>query len=126
MSNSHDPEPDEEYWHWLAAALFLLIPVDMLTTLFAAAERGTRAEANPLMQWALDRGLPTLVLLHLAAVGLAVGFFWALVQTLRRTPPRYRGHFATAIELWLGFLLAAGLFVLANNLSVILLGESLL
>ncbi len=40
----------EEYWDWVAVALFLLVTVDMLTTMFAAAALGPVAEANPLMR----------------------------------------------------------------------------
>lgn len=125
MAPLSTPDRIEEYWDWLAVALFLLVTVDMLTTVFAAAKLGTAGEANPLMRWALNRGLATLVLINLAVVGLVVGFFWGLVEMLERTPPRYRHGFGIVVELWLGLLLLVGLFVLANNLSVIILGKSL-
>lgn len=97
----------------------------MLTTIFAAAAVGTAAETNPLVRWALDHGLPTLVVLDLVAVVLVVGFFYALVEMLERTPPGYRRPFAAVIEVWLGLLVVAGLAVLANNLSVVVFGSSL-
>lgn len=121
-----DPGRIDEYWDWLAVALFLLVTLDMLTTVFAAAELGTAAEANPLMRWALDRGMGTLVALNLAVVGLAVGFFWALVRTFRQAPPRYRRALGLLIEAWLGLLVFVGLLVLANNLAAVVLGRSLL
>lgn len=115
-----------EYWSWIAVALFLLITVDMLTTIFAAAVLGTAAEANPLMRWTLQQGMVVLVAVNLATAVLAVGFFYALLEMLRRTPPAYERAFALLIELWLGLLLFAGLAVFANNLSAIVLGNSLL
>lgn len=115
-----------EYWSWITVVLFLLVTVDMLTTIFAAAAVGSDAEANPLMRWALDQGIGTLVLLNLSALVLAVGFFYALLEMLRRTPSRYQRPFALAIEVYIGVLLFAGLVVLANNLSVVVLGSSLL
>lgn len=120
------PDRIVEYWSWVAWALFLLVTVDMLTTLFAASVLGTGAEANPLMRWALERGLLVLLGLNLAAVGFVVAFFYALVRMLERTPERYQWGFALAVEVWLGLLIFAGLAVFANNLSAIFLGRSLL
>ena len=116
----------EEYWSWVAVALFLLVTVDLLTTLAAARAVGPGAEANPLVRWALDRSLSLLVAVNVAVVVLAAAFFWALMAMLRRTPAPYHRHFALVIELWLGALLAAGLFVFANNLVVVVFGASLL
>lgn len=115
-----------EYWDWITVALFLLVTVDMLTTIFAAAALGTEAEANPVIRWALRRGVGTLVALNLAAVVLSVGLFYALLELLQRTPAQYQRQFALAIEVYLGLLVVAGLGVLANNLSAVLLGSSLL
>ena len=63
---------------------------------------------------------------HLAVVVLVTGCFRLLVERLRRTPAPANYYFALAIEMWLGFLVSVGLGVFANNLSVIVLGESLL
>ncbi|WP_248896270.1 DUF5658 family protein [Haloplanus halobius] len=116
----------EEYWDWITVALFLLLTVDLLTTLAAARLVGTGAESNPLMRWLLGRSLAVVVGAHLlVAVVVAVGFR-LLVERLRRTPPPANRYFAALIEVWLGVLVAAGLLVFANNLAVIVLGESLL
>lgn len=115
-----------EYWDWIAVSLFLLVTVDMLTTMFAAAELGPAAEANPIMRWALAQGTWTLVAVNLAVVVLAVSFFYGLVEMLKRSPPRVRRPFAIAVEVWLGLLVFAGLLILANNLAAIVLGSSLL
>lgn len=116
----------EEYWGWVAAALFLLLSLDLLTTYYAAATVGVGAEANPLMTWLLGESLPVVVAVHLVVVGLAVGFFAGLMRTYRRTPAAYRPAFGLLIECWLGALVAAGLAVFANNVAVVVLGRSLL
>lgn len=116
----------EEYWGWAAAALFLLVTVDLLTTMYAAAVVGAEAEANPLMRWALGQPLPVLVVVNLGATVLAVVVFRGLMETYRVTPARVRPYYGLLIEAWLGLLVAAGLALFANNLSVIVLGESLL
>lgn len=115
-----------EYWEWVAVALFLLTTVDLLTTLFAAATVGVAYETNPLVRWLLRRSLPGLVAANLAAVVVGAVGFRGVVATLERTPPRLRPYYALVVEAWLGLLVAVGLAVFANNLSVILLGQSLL
>lgn len=115
-----------EYWGWLAAALFVLLSLDLLTTVYAAAVVGIDAEANPLVRWALAEGLLVLVAVNLAAALLVVVLFYGLVELLETAREPLDAIIARGIELWLGLLLAAGLFVFANNLSVILLGRSLL
>mgnify|MGYP006274702443 FL=1 len=65
----------EEYWGWGAATLFLLISVDLLTTMYAAAVAGPASEANPLTRWALGQSLAVLVGVNLCAVVLAGSSF---------------------------------------------------
>ncbi|MFB6081661.1 MAG: hypothetical protein ABEJ67_02450 [Halanaeroarchaeum sp.] len=115
----------EEYWDWFAAALFLVITVDMVTTVYAAAVVGNAAEANPLTRWAITQGMGVFAAINVLATVGAVGVFAILMRLLRRAEPPGRRVFALATEVWLGLLLTAGLFVFANNLSVIFLGESL-
>jgi len=116
----------EEYWDWITVALFLLLAVDLLTTLVAARLVGTGAESNPLMRWLLNRSILVVIGAHLAVVVLVTGFFRLLIDRLRRTSSPENRYFAVLIEVWLGFLVAVGLGVFANNLSVIVLGGSLL
>lgn len=116
----------EEYWDWFAGALFLLVTVDLLTTFGAIRKYGLEAEINPLIVWLARRGVVVLVVAHLVVVVLAVVAFAGLVRMLRRTDPPHDRYLALCIEGWLGLLLAAGLLVFANNLSVIVLGGSLL
>ncbi len=115
-----------EYWEWIAVALFLLLTVDLLTSLYAAAEAGVEAEVNPLMAYLLGEPLVVLLAVHLGITVLAVGFFHGLMETFLATPARFRRIYGLLIELWLGILLTVGLAVFANNLSVIVLGEGIL
>ncbi|AUV81731.1 hypothetical protein C2R22_08780 [Salinigranum rubrum] len=116
----------EEYWDWLTVALFLLVTVDLLTTLGAAARFGVGTEANPLVASLLSGPLWALVVTNLVAVVAAVGGFAAVLRLLRETSPRLRAGFALTVELWLGLLVAGGLLVFANNLAVVVHGVSLL
>lgn len=114
-----------EYWDWFAVALFLLITIDMLTTRFAAVAAGAGAEINPIMRWVLAQNLAVLIAVNLTATVIAVGSFYVLMQLLESSPAPYDRYMAWGIEIWLGVLVAGGLFVFANNLSVIVLGQSL-
>lgn len=116
----------EEYWDWIAVALFLLLGVDLLTTLAAARVVGVGAESNPLMRWLLGRDIVVVIAAHLVVVVLVTGCFRLLIGHLRRTPAPADRYFALLIEAWLGVLVAVGLGVFANNLTVIVLGQSLL
>lgn len=122
----HLPDRREEYWSWAAGALYILLTLDLLTTLYAAALYGSAAEANPWMRWALEQGIETLVLLNLGALVLLAVLFYGMIELTVRAPPRQRRIIALAFEVWIALVLAAGLFVFANNLSVIVLGESLI
>lgn len=124
METRLDPKV-EEYWSWAAVALYLLVPVDLLTTLYAAADVGVAAEANPFMAWLIVQPATIVAGVNVGAVVLAATFFYALMEMYRRTPTPYDHYFGAAIEAWLGGLVAAGLILFANNLSVIVLGQSL-
>ena len=115
-----------EYWDWLAVTLFLLVTVDMVTTVYAAHVVGFSAEANPLVRWTVATGPAAFAAVNLAAVVVAVGLFDRVVARLRRTPAPLDRYFAAGIEAWLGLLFAAGLLVFANNLLVVFHGRSLL
>ncbi|MFB6219308.1 MAG: hypothetical protein ABEH77_09100 [Halobacteriaceae archaeon] len=115
----------EEYWDWVAVALFLLVTLDMLTTIFASVEYGPIAEVNPLVRWALGHGVGALAALNLVSVLAAVVLFRLLIGRLSRAPAPADRYLSRLVEVWLGLLVAAGLAVFANNLSVVVLGESL-
>jgi len=116
----------KEYWDWVAVALFLLVTLDLLTSLYAASVVGLEHESNPLMAWLLAQSLPIIVGLHLVAVVLAAVFFHGIIELIRQTSPVYRAVMMRGLEIYLGLLIAVGLFLFANNLSVIVLGRSLL
>jgi hypothetical protein len=115
-----------EYWDWVAVALFLLVPVDLQTTLFAAETLGHGGEANPVVAWMLTLPLGSFVAVNLCVLVLAGAFFHGLHETMVETPEPYDRYFEVGVETWLGTLVAVGLFVFANNLAAIVHGTSLL
>ena len=115
----------EEYWDWVAVALFLWLAVDLLTSLSAAATVGLEAESNPLMAWLLGQRLAVVVAVHLAITVAAVGLFAVLFAQARAVPRRFQRHVRVGLEAFLGGLVALGLFALANNMTVIAFGEGL-
>lgn len=107
-------------------ALFVLITVDMITTIYAAWYVGPASEANPLMRWALGQGMITVTLVNLLATVVAVGGFYLLMQALQATESPYDRYVALGVEAWLGVIISGGLFIFANNLYVIFHGRMLL
>ncbi len=126
MERDHLDEWTDDYWSWVAVVLFLLIPVDLRTTAGAATLYGAQAETNPLMRWLLTRRFATIVAVHLVVLVAVVVSFRAMILLLEATDERHQRAFAYGIEAFVGLLLLVGLVVFANNLSVIVLGESLL
>lgn len=126
LPKSPDEEQVEEYWSWFAVALFLLLTVDLLTSVGAALEVGLQAEINPLMRWLLGIDLVAVTVVHLLVLVVAVLCFAGMMHLLGRTSNPIESRYSTAIEVWLGVLVAGGLFIFANNLSVIVHGTSLL
>lgn len=122
----HRRHLEDEYWSWFAVALFLLLSVDLLTSTGAAVKHGIDAEINPIMRWFLAQDLVAITLVHLLVAVLAVYAFWGVLFFLRRTPSPIDRYFTYFVEGWLGLLVAAGLFLFANNMSVIVLGQSLI
>lgn len=115
----------EEYWAWIGGALFLLITLDLLLSLYAAAAVGIEHESNPVMAWLLVQPLSTIVAVHVGAAVLVAALFYGLGELITEAPEPRRRQLMRATELFVGLLLAAGLFVFANNLSVIVYGASL-
>ena len=107
-------------------ALFLLLSVDLLLTMGAAALHGLEAEANPLMRWVLGQGLLVIIAVHVGVLLLAVAAFRRLLAFSAGLSGSLLSVYRLVIELWLGLLIAAGILVYANNLSGIVLGASLL
>lgn len=116
----------DAYWWWFGAALFLLVPADMITTIVAVSKYGTGVEANPIMRWLLSRGLVYVTVANLVAALLAVCLFSMLLTVVRRTTDPHDTYLSRAVETWLGLLLAFGLLVVTNNIAVLVWGESVL
>lgn len=110
----------KRWWIGFAAALFLLVPVDLLTTLAVVDEHGIAVEVNPIMRWLLAQGALLLVLAHLAVVVAAVWSFHVAVGAIQRTSVSSRPSFAYGVDIWLTLILAAGAVIVANNLLVLL------
>lgn len=116
----------EEYWAWVVGTLYILLTLDLLTTVYAAGLYGPEAEANPYVQWALGEGILTIVALNLSVLIILVVLFHGYFRLLRRVDGPEAWVLARSFELWIGVLIAVGLFIFANNLSVIVHGRSLL
>lgn len=99
---------------------------DLLTTLYAASLYGPTAEANPSFQWMLGQGVLVVVAVNLVALVLLGWLFDGYYRLLMRTQGTEAWVLARSFELWLGLVIAGGLFVFANNLSVIVHGRSLI
>lgn len=115
-----------EYWSWIGGSLYLLLSLDLLTTLYAASLHGVSAEANPMVRWAISQEAYVIVGLNLAALVVLVSLFAGYLTLLERTHGKTGWIMARSFELWIALLLSAGLFVFANNLAVIVLGESII
>lgn len=109
----------DRWWYLFAVALFLLVPLDLLTTLLVVAEYGTAVEANPLMRWLLDQGLVAVTAANLAVVVLVVALFHAAVRRIRQTPPAYHRPIAVVVNVWVGVLLLGGTALVTNNLAAL-------
>lgn len=110
-----------ERWWWLfGLALFMLVPLDLLTTLLAVTKYGVVVEANPLMRWLLAQGLFVAMAVNLAVVALVVALFQAAIDRLRRTPPAYHRALVHAVNGYVAVLLVAGTVVVGNNVLALL------
>lgn len=107
------------WWRWFAVALFLLIPLDLFTTLLAVARYGTGVEANPVMRVVLQQGLVVTTVVNLLVLGVAIALFHAAVDSVRRVPLAQRGHFVTLINGWIGLLILSGSALVLNNVTAI-------
>lgn len=116
----------ESYWLWFAVALFLLLPVDMLTTAGAIARHGVAGEVNPIMQAAFQHGPVAVLGLNLAAVVLSTSGFRLVLVMFRRAPNWMHPYLNRWLQAWLGLLVLLGLFVAINNILALVAGETLL
>lgn len=115
----------EEYWSWVAVSLFLLLALDLLTTIIAAGIVGSQAEVNPIVQWAWGQGLPALIVVNLVALVLLVILFYGLIRLTGEAPKPYNEMISISFEIWIGLLIGGGLLLFANNLLVIVFRRDL-
>ena len=114
----------QRYWKWFARALFLLLTLDILTTLLATAVYGTDAEINPFMVWLIELGPVVLILVHLLAlVGVTLAFS-QVIKVIESVASPADVALEVLLEIWLGLLLTAGFVIVINNLFVIVFGRS--
>lgn len=110
----------EQWWRWFALALFLLIPLDLFTTLLAVEKYGTAVEANPVMRWLLQQGLIAVTAANLLVVGLSIYLFHVAIERIRHISPSYFPMVTYAVQAWIGSLIVVGIVLVTNNLLVIL------
>lgn len=109
-----------KWWQGFAVALFLLIPVDLLTTLMAVWKYGMGVEANPVMRWLLDQGLVAVGLVNVVVACLAAYLFHTALGSIRRAPSTYQRPLTHVVNAWLAVLIAGGLLLVGNNLLAVL------
>lgn len=107
-------------WLYFGIALGLLLWIDLATTLAAAHFYGVGAEANPIMRMLLERGIGVVVLIHLVIFVIAVIGFHLIVLSGQRLDPVRQMRFRNICVGWIGLLIVAGIFVVANNLALVL------
>lgn len=104
-----------QWWFWFAVALFLLLPLDLLTTLLAVSKHGLVVEMNPIMQWLLSRGIVAVTVAHLVVTAVVVWLFHAALGWRERAEPSHRRLFTDVMRVWIATLILAGLVVVSNN-----------
>lgn len=125
-SEYQTPISKHEYWMWVCVTLYILLAVDLLTTIYASSIHGAGAEANPYIRWALQEGVHMVVGINIAALISSALLFKLYFKLLSSTVGIEAWLLTKMFELWIGFLLTAGLFVFVNNMSVIIYSQSIL
>ncbi|WP_096390424.1 DUF5658 family protein [Halopenitus persicus] len=120
VDTATDVELDvRQWWVLFGIALFLLVPLDLLTTLIAVATYGLSVEANPVMRWHLQRGLLVTTVVNLVVVGVSVAMFHLAIERIRDVPPGERRVIDVGVTVWLTVLIGGGVVLVFNNLLVI-------
>jgi len=108
------------WWIGFTVALFLLLPLDLLTTFLSVSKHGLGVEANPVMSSLLSHGMLVLTVAHLAVIVAVVVGFDRAISAIRRAPTGTRGQLATGVDAWVAFIVAAGVALVVNNLLTVL------
>lgn len=112
------------YWWWFGTALYVLLPLDLLTTAGVVGRYGIAAEANPLVRWLLRRGPVALLGANLVVAVLAVWLFARLLESVRTSAAPYDRYLERAMAAWLKLLVATGLLIQVNNVVLLWAGRS--
>lgn len=107
------------WWLLFGAALFLLIPLDLLTTYAAISKHGMVVEANPLMRYLLEQGIVVVTVVNIVVVAVVTGMFHVALTRIQRAPERSHRALTHTVNLWVGVLLLAGIVLVTNNLLVV-------
>lgn len=113
-----------EYWEWVLSALFVLVPLDLLTTVYATVSVGLEHEANPFMIWLLGQSTPVIAAVHLLVVVLVAGIF-EIYYRLSQRSEQYGEMMLQAAKVYLALLTTAGLIIFGNNLLIIYLASNI-
>lgn len=119
-------ERARQYWVYFAVGLFLVVVLDLFTTIVATAQYGVAVESNPLMRWLLLQGPAVVAAAHIVVVLVVVSLFSRVIQAARGASTSTARRLETAIRLLLGAMITVGVVVVTNNVVVIVLGHSLL
>lgn len=119
----YDPALDE-YWEWVFAALLVLVPFDLFTTVYAATVVGVEYESNPFMSWLLTQPIPVIVAVHILVTILVAGIF-EVYHRLSLRSSQYGTIMLKAAKVYLALLVSVGLIVFANNIAVIFFHETI-
>lgn len=109
----------DRWWVLFAVALFLLVPLDLLTTLVAISKYGTGVEANPFMRLLLDHGLLAVTAVNLVVVLVGVSLFHVAMGSIQRAPISSHRALINVVNTWVAVLLIGGIVLVANNVLVI-------
>lgn len=113
----------KSYWTWFGVSLFLLFPLDIITTKIAMSIYGKGKEMNPIITKLFESGgIELVVLAHIVILTVAIGIFCGLIHSLKNADNSYT---YALFEVWLGLIVSFGVFVILNNTLIILLDFSL-
>jgi len=118
-------QSDSEYWSWFTFMLFLLIPLDILSTSFAIRLYGVQGELNPLMRVLFMADWYIFLIVNVGVAIMAIGFFNGVLAMGEITPIEYKQQYYFVVELWMGAGIAFGIGLLVSNLMVVFYGYSL-
>lgn len=108
-----------DYWSWVTATLFILLPIDLLMTYTASEIVGVNGEVNPIMRWLIQQDLVVVIGIHLGILIVIVGIF-ALYKRIAEWSPKYTSIMLHSMRAYLVLMIAGGFVVFLSNLIVIL------